>query len=257
MLTMPAKDDYGDFIMSALITLSDVSFSIDDKNILQSVDLSIDEQEIVTIVGPNGAGKSTLLSLALQLRKPTSGQVKQRQNLRLAYVPQSINRDPTMPVSVMDFLRLAKSVPSKQAIQAILQELGLSQLSKTLINHLSGGELRRVLFARALLNKPELLVLDEPTAGVDVIGQEQFYEQLNELRERYQFAILMVSHDLHLVMSSTDRVICLNQHICCQGQPAHVLHDPHYQALFGQLKQEAEQEPKLAFYEHHHDHEHN
>lgn len=253
---MPATGEYGGIAMSALITLSDVSFSIDGKNILQSVDLHIDEREIVTIVGPNGAGKSTLLSVALHLRKPTSGHVKHRKKLRLAYVPQSINRDPTMPVSVMDFLQLAKSAPSKLAIQAILQELGLGKLSKTLINHLSGGELRRVLFARALLNKPELLVLDEPTAGVDVMGQEQFYEQLNALRERYQFAILMVSHDLHLVMSSTDRVVCLNQHICCQGQPVHVLHDPHYQALFGQLKQQPEQEPKLAFYEHHHDHEH-
>lgn len=239
---------------TALIDLHAVSLSIDKKTILQKINLRIKEKEIVTLVGPNGAGKSTLLKIALGLTKPSSGSVYRRPALSIGYVPQSVNKDYTMPVSVTDFIRLAKTKHSYQNYQQIMQELSLQSLEQKLISELSGGELRRVLFARALLNKPELLVLDEPTAGVDVNGQEAFYQQLKSLREQYGFAILMVSHDLHLVMSATDRVICLNQHICCQGHPVHVLEDPHYQALFSDKP--ATSDMAIAFYEHHHDHVH-
>lgn len=239
---------------TALIDLHAVSLSIDKKTILQKINLRIKEKEIVTLVGPNGAGKSTLLKIALGLTKPSSGSVYRRPALSIGYVPQSVNKDYTMPVSVTDFIRLAKTKHSYQNYQQIMQELSLQSLEQKLISELSGGELRRVLFARALLNKPELLVLDEPTAGVDVNGQEAFYQQLKSLREQYGFAILMVSHDLHLVMSATDRVICLNQHICCQGHPVHVLEDPHYQALFSDKP--AMSDMAIAFYEHHHDHVH-
>lgn len=236
-----------------LLDLHDISLSIDNKVILQKINCSIQEKEIITLVGPNGAGKSTLLKIALGLKKPTSGRVYRQPALTVGYVPQSVNKDYTMPVSVTDFIRLAKTKHSYQQYQHIMQELSLQRLENKLLSELSGGELRHVLFARALLNNPKLLVLDEPTAGVDVSGQEAFYQELKALREQYGFAILLVSHDLHLVMSATDRVICLNQHICCQGHPVHVLQDPHYQALFS--NQPTSSETAIAFYEHHHDHD--
>lgn len=238
-----------------LIDINHVSYHIGNQLILKDIDINIHQQEIITIIGPNGAGKSTLLSLALGLKKPTTGKVKRQPKLRIGYVPQSVNRDYTMPVSVLDFVSLAKREHTAAEIQQLLERLSLSHLAQQFIHSLSGGELRRVLFVRALLNQPDLLVLDEPTAGVDVVGQKDFYHQLNELKHLYQFSILMVSHDLHLVMSTTDRVICLNKHICCQGKPDNVIQDPQYQALFGQqlpMKNMSE----LAFYEHHHDHTH-
>jgi len=247
--------------MNTLLTLSNIGLQIQGKSILQHVDLSLQEKEIVTIVGPNGAGKTTLLSIALGLVKPSSGSVKQHtidgKPIRIGYVPQSVNRDATMPISVMEFMLLAKHCPAKKMVHALLSDLGLKSLTSSFLSDLSGGELRRVLFARALLNHPHLLVLDEPTAGVDIAGQERFYHQLNELKERYHFSILMVSHDLHLVMSTTDRVICLNQHICCQGQPAQVINDPHYSALFDLENPESHDKlSELAFYQHQHDHTH-
>lgn len=247
--------------MNTLLTLSGVAYQVQGKSILQQVDLDLHAQEIVTIVGPNGAGKTTLLSLALGLLTPTLGTVQRHRvdgkPLRIGYVPQLVNREATMPMSVMEFMRLAKHCPAKKVVEALLHDLDLSRLSSAFINDLSGGELRRVLFARALLNRPHLLVLDEPTAGVDIAGQEAFYQQLNDLRARYQFAILMVSHDLHLVMSATDRVICLNRHICCQGQPEQVINNPHYRALFDKesLGDKAKLS-ELAFYQHQHDHTH-
>ena len=247
--------------MKTLLTMSNISYQIQGKSILQQVDLTVHEKEIVTIVGPNGAGKTTLLSIALGLIKPGSGSVVQHKidgkPLRIGYVPQLVNRDTTMPISVMEFMQLARHCPPKKEVLALLSDLALSALSSSFLSDLSGGELRRVLFARALLNHPHLLVLDEPTAGVDVAGQEHFYKQLNALRDRYHFAILMVSHDLHLVMSATDRVICLNQHICCQGQPAQVVNNPQYSALFDQENPANQDElSELAFYQHKHDHTH-
>ncbi|PID65459.1 MAG: zinc ABC transporter ATP-binding protein ZnuC [Gammaproteobacteria bacterium] len=243
-----------------LITLSDVSYCIGDKQILSRLNFDLHAKEIVTIVGPNGAGKTTLLSLALGLIKPTSGTVKryrvEGQDLRIGYVPQSVNCDATLPLTVSEFMGLSKSCPGQASIKLLLNDLQLSHLASIFLSNLSGGELRRVLFARALLNRPHLLVLDEPTAGVDISGQEAFYHQLNELRQHYQFTILMVSHDLHLVMSTTDRVICLNQHICCQGKPAQVIHNPQYQALFAKESQEVKASlAELAFYQHDHEHQ--
>lgn len=247
--------------MSTLLELHNISYSIAEKTILYDVDLTLQTKEIVTIVGPNGAGKTSLLSIALGLIKPSQGTVIQHrvngEMLRIGYVPQAVNRDSTLPLSVLEFLRLSKAGRKKSEVLALLADLQLSRLQSALLSELSGGELRRVLFVRALLNHPHLLVLDEPTAGVDVAGQEQFYQLLNELRETYQFAIFMVSHDLHLVMSATDRVLCLNQHICCQGAPEHVLENPHYLSLFeGECTHHKDRVPELAFYQHHHDHDH-
>lgn len=243
-----------------LLSLDNIGYHIGKKSILRQVDLKIHEGEIVTIVGPNGAGKTTLLSIALGLIKPTTGKVSRqrinRQSLRIGYVPQSLNRDYSMPINVMEFMQLSKRYPKKSVVTALLDELQVANLQQSFVSDLSGGELRRVLFARALLNHPNLLVLDEPTAGVDATGQANFYHQLNLLQQRYGFSVLMVSHDLHLVMSATDRVICLNQHICCQGQPEQVVNNPHYRALFACEIADNQQQPELALYQHHHDHSH-
>lgn len=219
-----------------LLSLSDINYHIGNKPILKLDQLHIKNQEIVTIVGPNGAGKSTLLSIAIGLLKPNSGKIKRYdingQKLHIGYVPQFINRDSTLPLSVDEFLKLSKSKTTAQLITTLLGDLKITHLQHNFLSHLSGGELRKVLFARALLNRPHLLVLDEPTAGVDRKGQEDFYHRLHQLRERYQFSILLVSHDLQLVMSATDRVICLNKEICCQGTPHEILSNPNYQSLF-------------------------
>lgn len=238
-----------------LLQIDGISYRIGKKNILSNIDLHIHEREIVTLIGPNGAGKSTLLAVALGLKKPSAGRVQRRANLRIGYVPQSINRDATLPLRVSDFIRLAKRKIDPKTAQPLFADLGIDRLQSALLCDISGGELRRVLLARAMLNQPDLLVLDEPTAGIDASGQEAFYHRLNAWRQRQTLAILLVSHDLHLVMSATDRVVCLNQHICCQGQPIHVLQDPHYLALFGQKNRP---DPELAFYEHRHHptHEH-
>lgn len=250
---------------AALLALDNINLTLDGKVILNDVSLSVAKDEIVTLVGPNGAGKSTLISIALGLRQADSGRVRRSPDMCIGYVPQSVNRDYTMPVSVKDFILLTKTRPNKTVYNDTIERLSLTAMQDKQISDLSGGELRRVLFARALLNHPDLLVLDEPTAGVDVAGQKNFYHDLNLLRQQYGFSILMVSHDLHLVMSATDRVICLNQHICCQGQPTHVLRDPQYQQLFycqgdnhqnTSLASSINGESELAFYEHHHDHVH-
>jgi len=245
-----------------MLSLENISFRPGETTILKNIDLTVSEHEIITIVGPNGAGKSTLLNIALGLIQPTSGKVNRRKNLTIGYVPQLINRDYTMPISVTDFVSLARTKKNKVSVQQLLKELGLGELKDALLSNLSGGELRRALFARSLIATPELLVLDELTAGIDFVGQEDFYHQINILRNKYGFSILMVSHDLHLVMSATDRVICLNTHICCQGKPSYVLEDEHYLALFGRrqpIKPDAgtpAPKTEIAFYEHQHDHKH-
>ncbi|MGY0399954.1 MAG: metal ABC transporter ATP-binding protein [Ostreibacterium sp.] len=246
--------------MSILLSLNSVDYQIGNKQILQQINLSLSENEIVTVVGPNGAGKTTLLLITLGLVKPTSGQVifskKTGKLPRIGYVPQTLNRDSTMPISVLEFILLSKKRQSKKKVMQLLVELSLAHLASSFISELSGGEMRRVLFARALLNQPQLLVLDEPTAGVDVAGQEEFYHQLNILRKAYGFSILMVSHDLHLVMSTTDRVVCLNGHICCQGKPEKVINHPNYQSLFIAENTDNRAISELAFYQHDHDHVH-
>jgi zinc transport system ATP-binding protein len=234
----------------SLVQAEHLSVRADGQAILSDVSLSIGPGEIVTIVGPNGSGKTTLLRALLGLIAPSAGTVSRRAGLKVGYVPQRLAIDRSMPLTVARFL----SLPVRQSgarIAAILSVVEAEGLERRQLRDLSGGQFQRVLLARALLAEPELLVLDEPTQGLDQMGEAAFYTLLDKIRRESHAAVLMVSHDLHVVMSSTDRVICLNGHICCQGAPSVVSKAPEYRALFGLGTHGA-----LALYRHEHDHDH-
>lgn len=233
-----------------LVDIQDLSVRLGGNMALQDVSLKIDSGEIITIVGPNGSGKSTLLRVIIGALKPTSGKIIKPDNLRIGYVPQRMHIDPTLPMPVDRFLGLPHRVGAPQTAQA-LEQAGVPELAARQMSRLSGGQFQRVLLARALMNKPDLLILDEATQGLDQPGSAAFYRQIEEVRQRLGCAVLMVSHDLHVVMSASDRVICLNGHICCEGEPEHVASAPEYRALFGDGTEGA-----LALYRHHHSHTH-
>ena len=232
-----------------LLEATDVGVQDGNRQLLKHVNLNIHSGEIVTLIGPNGAGKTTLVKALLGLIPLASGTVKRAPNLRVGYMPQQLHLNPLLPISVQRFLR--QTGASTDAITHALDETGVLNLQRQSLHTVSGGELQRVLLARALLRKPHWLVLDEPAQGVDINGQAELYRLIAELRNRYQCGVLMVSHDLHLVMAATDTVICLNQHICCQGHPEHVSQHPEFLQLFG--KKIAQD---IAVYTHHHDHDH-
>lgn len=217
---------------------------------LESVDLQLQPSEIVTLIGPNGAGKTTLVRVILGLLKPDAGRVRRKSGVIIGYMPQRLQLPENLPLTVARFLRLAHPSGSG-GIDAVAVELGILHLLDNPMQLLSGGEQQRVLLARALLRVPDLLVLDEPVQGVDVTGQVELYRLIGEIRDRYRCGVLMVSHDLHLVMATTDRVLCLNRHVCCIGHPESVSKHPAYLELFGTRVSDG-----LALYQHHHDHAH-
>ncbi len=235
---------------TSLVTTLGLTVRNGATSILDNVDFSIASGEIVTIVGPNGSGKSTLLRAILGSVKPASGTVKRRAGLRLGYVPQRLVLDATLPMTVTRFLGLPHRISPADATAA-LARAGAPGIGARQMADLSGGQFQRVLLARALIARPELLLLDEATAGLDQPGAAAFYRQIEQVRTDTGCAILMVSHDLHVVMSASDRVICVNGHICCEGTPEVVAEAPVYRALFGEGTQGA-----LALYRHHHDHTH-
>jgi zinc transport system ATP-binding protein len=235
---------------TALVTCENVSWRRDGVDALHNVSFRIAPREIVTLIGPNGAGKTSLVNLVTGLAEPTQGRILRRDKLRLGYMPQHLRFDSSLPLTVERFLRLVTT--ERSTLGRYSERLGIIGLWHQQLQNLSGGELQRVLLTRAVMRKPELLVLDEPTQGVDVLGQAELYRHISELRDELGCGVLMVSHDLHLVMAKTDTVICLNRHICCHGEPESVARHPEYLQLFG--KQAAE---NIAIYTHHHDHEHN
>ncbi len=232
--------------------MSGLNVQLGGQTVLHHVDFSIDPGEIVTIVGPNGSGKSTLLRAIIGAVEPSAGAVTCKPGLRIGYVPQKLHIDPTLPMTVRRFLDLPQQVRDDAARDA-LDEAGAGALSRRQMSGLSGGQFQRVLLARALLSKPELLILDEATQGLDQPGSAAFYQKIAEVRDHLGCAVLMVSHELHVVMAASDRVVCLNGHVCCQGEPEHVASAPEYRALFGTGTGGA-----LALYrhEHHHSHDH-
>jgi zinc transport system ATP-binding protein len=228
-----------------LLSLTNVCKGYAGKQILDDVSLSLTRGQITTLIGPNGAGKSTLAKIVLGLVPSDSGSRHCAESLRIGYMPQRLVIDASLPLSTIGFLELT-SRPTQECLQA-LDRVGLAGSDATPIQRLSGGELQRALLARAILSDPDLLVLDEPVQGVDISGQTQLYTMISDLAKQLNCGVLMISHDLHLVMSSTDHVICLNQHICCHGRPEQVTQDPAFINIFGRT---------TAVYTHHHDHDH-
>ncbi|TVR83182.1 MAG: metal ABC transporter ATP-binding protein [Rhodospirillales bacterium] len=232
-----------------LIAAAGVSVVLDARPILDGVDLGVSPGHIVTVVGPNGAGKTTLVRVLLGLLPPSAGHVNRRPGLRVGYLPQRLSFDPVLPLTVARLMTLTVR-RSRSAVLAALAETGGDHLITTPVQALSGGELQRVLLARALLREPDLLVLDEPVQGVDFTGEAELYRLIGTIRDRRGCGVLMVSHDLHVVMAATDHVVCINRHVCCAGAPAQVTRHPAYRSLFGARA------AAVAVYPHHHDHTH-
>ena len=236
--------------MTNLVSLENVAVSFGQRRVLSDISLNLKPGRILTLLGPNGAGKSTLVRVVLGLVAPSEGVVIRDKHLRIGYVPQKLHLDATLPLTVKRFLRLHPAT-RKEDILPALKRVQAGHLQDAPMQKLSGGETQRVLLARALLNKPQLLVLDEPTQGVDVNGQVALYDLINQLRQELDCAVLMVSHDLHLVMAKTDDVLCLNHHICCSGTPDVVSMHPEFISMFGPRGAE-----QLGIYRHQHNHRH-
>lgn len=240
-----------------LIRLDAINLTHSGKTILQDVNLAVCAGEIVTLIGPNGAGKSSVVKIALNLTTPDSGTVQRRSGLSIGYVPQKIEFDQALPLTVRRFLQLGRNpahAADQQTLNRVLTQVGapgLRALCDSPMQSISGGETRRVLLARALLREPDLLIMDEPTAGMDIHGQAELYRLIQTIRDQRSCGILLVSHDLYMVMAATDRVFCLNRHLCCSGQPEDVRRHPQFLAMFGDHVAE-----ELAVYQHRHDHAH-
>lgn len=218
--------------------------------LVRGVSLSIRKGEILTLIGPNGSGKSTTARMALGVLNPDEGRAMRQPGLKVGYVPQKVSIDWTLPLTVERFMRLTGNI-ARADVDAAMERTGVSKLRHEEVRSLSGGEFQRVMLARAIARKPDLLVLDEPLQGVDFSGQIVLYELISKLRNELGCGILLISHDLHVVMAATDQVICLNGHVCCHGTPVAVASSPEYRQLFGDRAV-----PTLAVYEHHHDHVH-
>jgi zinc transport system ATP-binding protein len=237
-------------VTAPLVDIRGLDVVLGGRRVLHGVDLTLEAGEIVTIVGPNGSGKSTLLRALIGAVPIAAGTVRRAPGLRIGYVPQKLALDATMPMTVDRFLNLPRrAAPALR--RAALEQAGAETLGARQMAELSGGQFQRVLLARALLNRPQLLILDEATQGLDQPGSAAFYARIEEVRRELGCAVLMVSHELHVVMAASDRVICLNGHVCCSGAPEHVASAPEYRALFGTGTHGA-----LALYRHDHDHHH-
>ena len=234
----------------SLIQVEDLTVRYGASTALSGVSLHVEPGEIVTIVGPNGSGKTSLLRAIIGAVKPAKGRVIHGSGVKIGYVPQNLHIDETLPITVSRFLKLPSYVAVADISYALTQA-GVPDLAKAQLSQLSGGQFQRVLLARALIGKPDLLLLDEATQGLDQRGSASFYQQIETVRQDTGCAILMISHELHVVMSASDRVICLNGHVCCEGTPAVVASAPEYRALFGTGTGGA-----LALYQHKHDHSH-
>jgi zinc transport system ATP-binding protein len=241
--TLPGRTD-------VLLAARGLRFARAGRIILEDIDLDLAPREIVTVIGPNGAGKTTLVRVLLGLERPDAGTIMRRSSLSVGYAPQRFDRDPVIPMTVARFLAIGSRHTPAEASEA-LAEVGATRVIGQQLSQLSGGELQRVVLARALLRKPDLLVLDEPVRGVDYAGEAELYDLIGRIRDVRGVGVLLVSHDLHVVMAQSDRVICINRHICCSGIPDAVAQHPEYARLFG-----AEAARSFALYHHQHDHSH-
>ena len=235
--------------LNVLVKLNNTGLCINDKWLVKGVSLQVEKGKIVTLIGPNGSGKSTTAKIALGIYKKIDGSVE-KYTTKIGYVPQKISIDWTLPLRVNDFMLLTESI-SNDLIDEALSLTGVIHLKDKNLGDLSGGEFQRVLLARAISKKPELLVLDEPVQGVDYTGEIALYELIKKISDKLNCGILLISHDLHTVMTATDHVVCLNGHVCCSGSPIDVAKNNEYKALFGEQASQI-----LSRYEHRHDHVH-
>jgi len=234
----------------ALITAQNITLTHQGKKILDDVSFTLQPGEFITLIGPNGAGKSSLIKVLLGLIKQDSGKITRAKSMRLGYTPQLFTPNPFIPISVVDFLTLNQKV-EKSFIKETAETTGVVSLFNSPLKDLSGGELQKVLLTRALMNKPNVLILDEPAQNLDVDGQMQLYQLIQDIHQQQNCAILMVSHDLHRVMKESSQVLCLYHHICCKGHPEAILKDEQFNDLFADQMTEL-----MATYEHHHNHHH-
>ena len=234
---------------STLVKLNNAGFKQNNKWLVEGVSLTVEKGKIVTLIGPNGSGKSTTAKIALGIYKNIEGSVEKYTN-KVGYVPQKISIDWTLPLRVYDFMLLTEDIKD-EAIDEALTLTGVKHLKNKNLGNLSGGEFQRVLIARAISKKPELLVLDEPVQGVDYTGEIALYELIKKISDTLNCGILLISHDLHTVMTATDHVVCLNGHVCCSGTPMDVARNNEYKTLFGEQASQI-----LTVYEHKHDHVH-
>ncbi len=234
---------------NTLVKLENAGYSQNNKWLVRGVSLEVEKGKIVTLIGPNGSGKSTTAKIALGIYKKIEGKVE-KYTKKVGYVPQRVSIDWTLPLRVNDFMVLTENLKD-DAINEALSLTGVEHLKNKNLGSLSGGEFQRVLLARAISKKPELLVLDEPVQGVDFTGEIALYELIKKISDELNCGILLISHDLHTVMSATDHVVCLNGHVCCSGSPIDVAKNNEYKALFGEQASQI-----LSVYEHRHDHVH-
>ncbi|MDC0498109.1 metal ABC transporter ATP-binding protein [Alphaproteobacteria bacterium] len=232
-----------------LVKLENAGVQRMSKWLVKGISFEISQGQIVTLIGPNGSGKTTTAKMILNIMNADEGQITRNTN-KMAYVPQKINIDWTMPLRVIDFMKITNNLNNNQVIES-LTTTGVDKLLYNQIHNLSGGEFQRVLIARAIAKKPDLLVLDEPVQGVDYNGEIALYNLIKKISVNLNCGILLISHDMHFVMSTTDHVVCLNGHICCSGTPSSVVKNPEYIKLFGEHNSET-----LSYYQHHHDHSH-
>ncbi len=234
---------------SPLIRLENVCKSYHKNLVLENISFSVNRGETVTLIGPNGAGKSTLMKISLGILEASSGEIHRDKSITIGYMPQKVMIDEVLPLSVRDFLYLRPNTSYADVAEA-LATVRLTRLADHPVQSASGGEMQRILLARAILGKPDLLVLDEPVQGIDIMGQQEIYGLIAKIRDETGCGVLMISHDLHLVMASTNQVLCLNRHICCRGSPEFVQRNPEYHAMMGRPME------GVAIYTHNHDPDH-
>ncbi len=230
--------------------LENISLTLNRQKILSGINLELQKGKITTLIGPNGGGKTSIARILLGILDPTSGKVQKKSALKIGYMPQKIEIDKTIPMTAKDFIQLSThKIEFDESLKHLSSRLNVTKILNQQIHDLSGGQMQKILFLRALTNNPELLVLDEPTQYMDIAGTQDFYQIIDEVRKSSNCAILLISHDLHAVMQKTDLVFCVNYHVCCHGSPESVNKHPEYLSLFGNKSE-------LALYQHHHDHQH-
>lgn len=233
-----------------IIELKNIGLKIGSQQIIDRISLQLKKGEITTLIGPNGGGKTSIARILLGILKPTSGSVIKNSAIKIGYMPQKIEIDKTIPLSAKDFIKLSiHKIELGETFKHLALRLNVEKILNKQLHDLSGGQLQKILFLRALINKPDLLVLDEPTQYMDIAGIQDFYQIIEEVRKETNCAILLISHDLHMVMQKTDLVFCVNHHVCCHGTPEDINQHPEYLSLFGNRS-------AVTLYQHHHDHKH-